>query len=182
MTPRKPIFLDRDGVLNVDVSPYVSRVEDLELFPWTVEALVALDRAGFDMFVISNQQGVALGITPAVALDDIDAKIQSALQPHGFGIKRFYYCTSLDSVGDPCRKPAPGMILQARDEFSLDLGGAFFVGDKDTDIECAARAGCRGLLVLSGVTQPDEWKSWRHQPEGVFRTLREAVAYVVQGG
>ena len=66
---RKPLFLDRDGVLNRDITPYVSKVEEFDVFPWTVEALTMLDRAGFDLYVISNQQGVALGITPPEELE-----------------------------------------------------------------------------------------------------------------
>src|SRR5512142_1644981 len=124
MRSRKPLFLDRDGVINVDRTPYVSSPDELEFFPWTVDALAMLDRAGLDLYVISNQQGVALGVTPPEALDAIDAQIQEALAPHGFGIRKFYYCTSHASAGDPCRKPAPGMILKARDEFGLDLAGA----------------------------------------------------------
>lgn len=182
MIARKPIFLDRDGVLNVDLTPYVSSAEDLEILPGTVEALARLDEAGFDAYVISNQQGVSLGITPPAALEAIDAKIQSALRPRGVQIERFYYCTSLDSAGDPCRKPSPGMILKARDEFDLKVEGAFFVGDKATDVECAIRAGCRPLLVLTGVTRSNEWETWPHRPERVFRNLLEATDYIVAEG
>jgi len=179
MNARKPIFLDRDGVLNVDLTPYVSSAEDLELLPGTVEAIRRLDAAGFDAYVISNQQGVSLGLTPPEALDAIDEKIQSALQPYGVRIRRFYYCTSLDSACDPCRKPAPGMIYRARDEFGLDVDGAFLVGDKGTDVECARRAGCRPLLVLTGVARDREWEAWAHKPEKVFPDLLAAVEYVI---
>jgi D-glycero-D-manno-heptose 1,7-bisphosphate phosphatase len=182
MNSRKPIFLDRDGVLNVDLSPYVSSADDLQLLPGTVDALRRLDEAGFDAYVISNQQGVSLGITPPEALPAIDAKIQRALEPYGVRIKRFYYCTSLDSVGDPCRKPSPGMIFKARDEFGLDLDGAFVVGDKGTDVECAIRAGCRPLLVLTGVTREGEWEDWDYKPEKVFPNLLAAVDYIVATG
>jgi len=87
---RKPLFLDRDGVLNRDITPYVSKVEEFDVFPWTVEALKMLDRAGFDLYVISNQQGVALGITPAEELEKMNARMQSLLAPNGFQIKKFY--------------------------------------------------------------------------------------------
>ena len=179
MTSRKPIFLDRDGVLNVDLTPYVNSADDLELLPGTAEALTRLDRAGFDAFVVSNQQGVSLGITPPEALAAIDAKIQRALLTHGVQIGKFYYCTALDEAGDPCRKPSPGMIFKARDEFDLDIEGAFFVGDKQTDMECALRAGCRPLLVLTGVAKPGESETWIHKPEKVFENLLAAVDYVL---
>lgn len=178
---RKPIFLDRDGVINVDITPYVSHLHKLQIFPWAAEAMRRLDEAGYDIYVISNQQGVALGITPIEELAKIDAAIQEALAPHGFGVRKFFYCLSHDQQNDPCRKPAPGMLFQARDEFDLDLEGAFFIGDKDTDMECARAGGCRPLLVLSGVTSTEEAALLAPQPEATFENLLEAVEYVVSG-
>ncbi len=179
MGNRKPIFIDRDGVLNADVSPYTARVEQLTLFPWTVDALAKLHEHGFEIFVISNQQGVARGITSLEELEKITEAIQKPLRERGFSIRKFYHCTALDSENHPWRKPSPGMLLAARDEFGLDLEGAFFIGDKWSDIEAGARAGCRTILVLSGVTAPGTWGDWTHQPEQVFRSLKEAVDWVV---
>lgn len=178
---RKPIFLDRDGVINVDVSPYVCSLDQLELFPWTVEALTMLDRAGYDIFVISNQQGVALGLTPPHELEKITSAIQDAVLPKGFAIKKFFYCTAHDGEKHPWRKPSPGMILSARDEFGLELEGAFMIGDKDTDMECGARAGCRPLLVMTGVTFPGDERHFAYPPERVFANLHDAVTWVTSG-
>jgi len=177
---RKPLFLDRDGVLNRDITPYVSHLDKFEVFPYTVDALIRLDRAGFDFYVVSNQQGVALGITPEAELMKMEAHLQGLLQPHGFQIKKFYYCKALKNEDHTWRKPAPGMVFAARDEFGLDLEGAFLIGDKDTDIECGQRAGLRPLLVLSGVTAPGEEKGWTCPPEAVFPTLSEAADYVLR--
>lgn len=175
---RRPIFLDRDGVINVDVSPYVCDIADFRLFDWTVEALTLLDRGGYDIYVVSNQQGVALGMTPPRVLDQVDRAVQGAIAPHGFQIKRFYYCTAHDGEQHPWRKPAPGMILAARDEFGLEIGGAFMIGDKDTDMECGARAGCRPLLVYSGVTPVGGERWFAHPPERAFANLLEAARWV----
>jgi D-glycero-D-manno-heptose 1,7-bisphosphate phosphatase len=180
LVPRKPLFLDRDGVLNRDVAPYVARLEEFEVFPYTVEALCALDAAGFEFYVVSNQQGVALGITPEAEIEKMEVHLQSLLRPHGFQIRRFYYCKALRGEDDELRKPAPGMVFAARDEFRLDLSGAFLIGDKDTDIECAHRAGLRPLLVMSGVTSPGEPESWSFAPERTFPTLLEAAEFLVQ--
>jgi D-glycero-D-manno-heptose 1,7-bisphosphate phosphatase len=177
---RRPIFLDRDGVINVDISPYVSKVEDLKLFPWTVDAMRRLNEAGFDIYVISNQQGVAKGITKPEDLELITEAIQDALRPHGFEVRKFYYCTWHKSDNHSWRKPRPGMILAAIEEYSLDVGGAFMIGDKWSDVEAGARAGCRPLLVLSGVTAKDEWQSWAVKPEAAFENLSDAVDYVLE--
>ncbi|HMS54861.1 MAG TPA: HAD family hydrolase [Fimbriimonadaceae bacterium] len=179
---RKPLFLDRDGVLNVDVTPYVSRIEQLEIFPYTAEALRLLNQAGFDLFVVSNQQGVSKGITPPEELSKMTEALQDVCREQGFEIRKFYYCTALKGEDHSWRKPAPGMIMAARDEFNLDLNGAFLIGDKWSDIEAGARAGLRTLLVYSGVTAPGEETNWKHQPESAFPTVLEAAQWIVGEG
>lgn len=177
---RKPIFLDRDGVLNEDVAPYLSHLEYLRIFPWTEEALRLLWDAEFDIFVVSNQQGVALGITPVEELDKITEAIESCAKRAGARIRKFYHATQRDEDNHPWRKPSPGMILAARDEFGVDVEGAYLIGDKWSDIEAAARAGCRPLLVLSGVTPKEEDpNTWKYPPERVFPNLLEAVKAII---
>jgi len=176
---KNPLFLDRDGVLNVDITPYVSRVELLEIFPWTVPALKLLANE-YDFYVVSNQQGVSLGITPQAELDKITAAIQEACRKEGFEIRKFYHCTAKDSEKHPWRKPSPGMILSAAEEFGFDPAGAFLIGDKWSDIEAGTRAGCRPLLVMSGVTTDNAYETWSHKPERVFPTLLEAAEWIKQ--
>jgi len=173
---RRPIFLDRDGVLNVDVAPYVRSVEELRLFPWTADCLRRL-HATHDLYIISNQQGVALGLTPSSELAAINQKISEAIAPAR--IEQFYYDTLLSSDPASKRKPSPQMVFDARDEYGLDLDGAFFVGDKDTDMECAVAAGLRPLLVFSGVTPRGAERHFRCPPEASFEDLRGATDYVL---
>lgn len=175
----KPLFLDRDGVLNRDVAPYLSSLEQLEVFPWTAPALALLAGAGYDFYVVSNQQGVALGITSAEELERITDGIQDALRPVGVEIRKFYYCTAHDRENHPWRKPSPGMILAAGEEFGFDPAGAFMIGDKWSDIEAGARAGCRPLLVRSGVTPEGDGTDWPYPPERAFPTLAEAAEWIV---
>ena len=177
----KPIFLDRDGVLNVDVTPYVPALDWLEIFPWTLDSLVKLNEAGFDIYVVSNQQGVALGVTPQEELDKMTEALQSLVRPHGFEIKKFYYCTAHNSENHPWRKPKSGMLLAAAEEFGFDPTGAFMIGDKESDLIAGVGADCRPLLVLTGVTPDDgRWEEWGTKPEAVFPTLLEATDYVLQ--
>lgn len=178
----KPLFLDRDGVLNEDISPYVARLDQLRIFPWTAEALELLNRAGYDLYVVSNQQGVALGITPPEELERITEAIQNALRPRGFAIAKFYYCTAHDRENHPWRKPRCGMIEAAAEEFGFDPRGAFLIGDKWSDIEAAAVAGCRPILVYSGVTTPGAEDRWPYRPERSFPTLLEAARWIVSDG
>lgn len=177
---RRPLFLDRDGVLNADVAPYVTRLEQLKIFSWTAPTLRRLYEAGFDLYVISNQQGVALGITSPEVLEHVTEAIQATVRPHGFEIKKFFYCTAHDGEDHPWRKPNPGMILSAAEEFGFDPRGAFMIGDWWKDMAAAKAAGCRPLLVLSGVCKSNEYKAWDVQPEAVFPTLVEAADYVLK--
>jgi len=176
---RRPLFLDRDGVLNRDLKPYITTAEQLELFPWTLDALHLLDQAGYDFYVISNQQGVGKGLISPLELERQTEKIEAKLAAKGLLIRRFYYCMSLAEDGNPWRKPEPGMIEAAKEEFGVDPVGAFLIGDRWSDIEAGARAGCRPLLLLSGGTDEGEWLEWTHQPEQVFPTLLEAAQWIV---
>lgn len=178
-TKRKPIFLDRDGVLNRDVSPYVCSLDQLHVFPWTGPSLLRLHEAGFEIYVVSNQQGVALGLTPPEVLEGVTETIQSHVRPLGFEIVKFFYCTAHDGQDHPWRKPLPGMIYAAAEEFGISLEGAFLVGDWWKDIAAARAAGLRPVLVSSGVSKAEEWIGWETQPEVVVPSLVEAVDYVL---
>jgi len=102
------------------------------------------------------------------------------VRPYGFEIKKFYYCTAHDGQQHPWRKPNPGMILAAAEEFDFDPAGCFLIGDWWKDMSAARGAGCRPLLVMSGVCKGEEYKSWPDQPEAVFPSLIEAAEYAIQ--
>lgn len=176
---RRPLFLDRDGVINRDLTPYVTTAAELEIFPWTVDALEILHQAGYQFFIVSNQQGVAKGFIQESELQKQTEKISAALAERSLKIEKFYYCRSLATANDPSRKPGCGMIESARDEFGVDPKGAFIIGDRWSDIEAGARAGCRPLLVLSGGTKSG-WEEWQYQPEAVFENLLEAAKWILE--
>lgn len=176
---RRPLFLDRDGVINRDLTPYVTTADELEIFPWTVDALEMLYNAGYQFFIVSNQQGVAKGFIQESELGKQTEKIVSALAEKGLRIEKFYYCRSLATANDPCRKPGCGMIDCARDEFGVEPRGAFLIGDRWSDMEAGARAGCRPLLVLSGGTK-EGWETWEYKPEAVFQNLLEAAKWLLE--
>jgi D-glycero-D-manno-heptose 1,7-bisphosphate phosphatase len=176
---KRPLFLDRDGVLNRDLKPYIATAEELEVFPWTLQALQILRDAGFEFYIVSNQQGVGKGVISPLELEKQTEKIESHLAAGGVRITRFYYCTALAAENHPWRKPGCGMIEAAKEEFGVDPKGAFLIGDRWSDIEAGARAGCRPLLVLSGGTDEGEWAEWTHQPEQVFPSLLEAAQWIV---
>jgi D-glycero-D-manno-heptose 1,7-bisphosphate phosphatase len=141
-----------------------------------------LHRHGFDTYIISNQQGLGLGLIEPGTLDKINDYLQSECGKRGFSIAGIYYCTALKGANDPWRKPSPGMIFSARDDHDLSLSGSTMVGDKWSDIECGYRAGLKTILVHSGVTAPGEAEHWNIRPDHECANLWEAVDLIVAQG
>ena len=143
-------FLDRDGVINVD-SGYVGQWEDFEYLPDAVEGLKQLQNAGFKLFVVTNQSGIARGYYTE---DDFLAltKVMTAdLSAKGVTLAAVYYCPYLEDadlepyrVASYLRKPEPGMLLKAAQDHDIDVSRSIMVGDKVSDMVAAKRAGVPG--------------------------------------
>jgi len=146
-TKKQPaVFLDRDGTLIEEVN-YLSRVEDLRLFPFTANAVRLLKENGFLVIVVTNQSGIGRGIFDEASMHAIHEKIQSEVS--GL-IDAFYFCPHLPCDGCNCRKPNTGMIESAMADFDIDLGNSWMVGDKGADVGTGRLAGVRTALVLTG--------------------------------
>ncbi len=156
-TLRPAAFLDRDGVINVE-RDYVYRIEDFELLPGVVDALVLLQRAGHALVVITNQGGIGLGLYTEADMQRLHTHLRGLLAEAGVQLDGIYHCPHHPRSPDPamrgpcaCRKPAPGMLLQAARELQLDLPRSFLVGDKAGDVAAGRAAGVgRSFLVRSG--------------------------------
>lgn len=147
--PRPAVFLDRDGTLNERPADhdYVRSSDAFAWLPGAIEGIVALAGAGFALFVVSNQRGVARGLIGPGVLDAIERRVQSALAPHGVAIEAFRYCVHELDAGCDCRKPAPGMLLDLSAEHVLDRARSWMVGDSASDMEAGRAAGCRCALI-----------------------------------
>jgi D,D-heptose 1,7-bisphosphate phosphatase len=187
-TPQRAVFLDRDGTLVPD-KDCLRRAEDLELLPGTAEALHQLNLAGWRAVLITNQPVIAKGWCTEAELQRIHNKLETLLgREHAF-LDRIYFCPHHPDKGFPgerpelkihcaCRKPAPGMILQAARELNLDLRQSWMIGDSTTDLQAAANAGVRSILVRTGCAGQDG--KYPAKTDLVFDTLAEAVNFVVQ--
>lgn len=182
---RPAVFLDRDGVLNRYLpGDYVKTPEELELLPGAGTAVARLNAFGYSVYVISNQQGVAKGLMTSSDLDLVDAKLHAGVTECGGTIERSYYCTEHKDSKSTYRKPEPGMILQAAQEYDLDLSRSVFVGDTETDAQAARAAGVGAfVLVLSGkfAGRPEvvhDGKRFPTPPDAVCADLPEAVAWI----
>lgn len=155
--PRPALFLDRDGVLNEDPG-YVYRWEDFRWIPGAREAVAAFNRAGWWVFVVTNQSGVGRGYYAEADVVALHAKMSEDLGDLGARIDAYYYCPQHPEAAveayrhpdPPDRKPNPGMLLRALAEWPVDLSRSVMVGDKAADMEAARRAGVRGRRFEGG--------------------------------
>jgi D-glycero-D-manno-heptose 1,7-bisphosphate phosphatase len=189
---QRAVFLDRDGVLNqLAMNPATGEYEsphangEVEMLPGAVAAAKRLQDAGFSLFVVSNQPSAAKGKLPLADLKAVIAYIESKLTEGGVRILRGYYCHHhpdgiVEGLSGPCgcRKPAPGSLLAARDEFGVDLVRSWMIGDQESDVQCGLNAGCRTVLVanpLSSPRRPGKVSPTLHArdlPDGVELLLR----------
>ena len=152
----KAVFLDRDGTINVDVS-YLYKIEDLRWIEGAKEAIAYLNAAGYKVFVITNQSGIARGYYTVEQMDALHKHMAAEVAFCGGKIEKFYYCPHYKEgkVAEyakdcDCRKPKPGLLLQAFAENNIDKAASFMVGDSTRDVEAAERAGIRGYLYTEG--------------------------------
>jgi D-glycero-D-manno-heptose 1,7-bisphosphate phosphatase len=147
MSGRRAVFLDRDGTLMQEVH-YCSDPALVRALPGVSASLRKLKDAGFITVVITNQSGIGRGLMTEPQYQAVQAEF---LRQIGVGlIDATYFCPDAPGNDSRCRKPEPGMVLQAAADFQIDLAGSFFVGDKAADIECGRRAGTKTILVLTG--------------------------------
>lgn len=146
MTKRPAIFVDRDGTLIEEVN-FLSRVEDLRLFPFTAEAVNLLRDNGFLIIVVTNQSGIGREIYTEAAMHKIHDQIQVELEG---AIDAFYFCPHLPCDGCNCRKPSLGMIEDACANFEIDMKNSWMIGDKKIDVETGRNSRMATAFVLTG--------------------------------
>ena len=189
---RLAVFLDRDGVLVEEVHLLVNPSQ-VRLFECVPAAIQSLKRSGFKVIVVSNQTVVARGLAAVKDIDRIHDTIQQLLgEANGSHIDAFYFCphhpnaTLLEyRIDCDCRKPRPGMLIQAAHENDIDLQGSYMVGDRITDIIAGVRAGCKTILVQTGahLQKPIETSDpidVSTQPDFICEDLGQAAEYILE--
>lgn len=174
------VFVDRDGVLNEQRDDYVKDTTELRVLPSVPEAVARLCAAGCRIVVVSNQQGVAKGLMTEASLREMESSISADLACAGGSIRAYYYCTHLAGSGCHCRKPSPGMLLQAARDLDLDLSTCVLIGDSDSDITAGRAVGCTTVLVCSGIRSEDYYRSASRLADYTARDLGEAADMVIQ--
>jgi D-glycero-D-manno-heptose 1,7-bisphosphate phosphatase len=145
------IFLDRDGTINVERN-YLHRIEDWEWIPGAKEAIRKFKRSGYRVVIVSNQSGIARGMYAPSDVEHLHTFVQQELVSLETVIDAFYYCPHHpDFSGNcSCRKPAPGMLVQASLDLNLDLAQSWMIGDKLIDVQAGSAAGVPSMMVRTG--------------------------------
>lgn len=146
----KAAFLDRDGVINAKApeGEYITRWEKVKFLPGVPEAIAQLKQAGWRVIVISNQRCVAKGLLSRAELESLHERMSRWLSERGAVIDAIYYCPH-EKTNPPCecRKPAPGMLIQAARDHQIELAESWMIGDSESDMEAGRRAGCKTLRI-----------------------------------
>jgi len=184
---RAAVFLDRDGTM-IHESGHLSRLDDLRWFPWSIDAIRLLNRAGFLVIVLTNQGGVGLGLYDEAFVRSVHEVMTNRIESGGGRVDGWFYCPhhplatvpSLRGACD-CRKPHPGMVHQAQQKFAIDLSRSFVVGDKATDLGLAESVGARGVLVRTGYGESELMQSGAALASAavVAANLMDATAWIL---
>lgn len=186
------VFLDRDGTINEEVG-YLDCLDKLKIIPAAYEAIKLINESGMKAVAISNQSGVARGFFTEEFVIALNKTIQLALNERSAHIDGFYYCPHHPTDGNGiyrqkcnCRKPAPGMLMQAAEELDIDLAHSYFVGDRFIDMETAKKVGAKGVLVMTGYGEdllqnggPDR-ATPENKPDFIAADILEAVQWILQ--
>jgi histidinol-phosphate phosphatase family protein len=183
---QRAIFLDRDGVL-VEDEEYISTPDELIPYPFASSAIKKINQSNFLAIVITNQPVVARNLCTEQELRIIHNKLDTVLgKDHAF-LDALYYCphhphrgypdeNPVYKIDCPCRKPKPGMLLDAARDFNIDLTSSYFIGDHERDLEAGKRAGVSTIGVRTG----QALNGSKLQPDFLFENIEQAVDFIIQ--
>jgi len=146
--PKKALFLDRDGVINVDHG-YVSKIEAFEFIEGIFDLIKLFSDTGYLIFIVTNQSGIGRGYYKEEDFAKLTKWMLIKFHEHGITIEKVFYCPHMPEAACSCRKPATGMIKKALKDYPLDLSHSWLIGDKQSDIDLASNAGI-GTSVAIG--------------------------------
>jgi D-glycero-D-manno-heptose 1,7-bisphosphate phosphatase len=180
----RAVFLDRDGVINrkAPEGRYVTRWEDFQVLPGVVEGITLLNQAGFCVIVVTNQRCIAKGLMTVADLEKMHQRMSDFLARAGATIDAIHYCPHEVEQSCNCRKPAPGMLLDAASSRGIELPASWVIGDSDTDVEAGKNAGCKTARLLATketVDEPGRRGTTRNYADIVAPSLLDAIRQIL---
>ncbi|HID62631.1 MAG TPA: D-glycero-beta-D-manno-heptose 1,7-bisphosphate 7-phosphatase [Anaerolineae bacterium] len=178
---RAAVFLDRDGVINENRLDYVKSWAEFTFLPGVFEALRHLAQTDLAVVVITNQSAINRGLVSRATVEEIHARMVAEIARQGGRVDAVFCCPHRPDEDCPCRKPRPGLLLQAAAELGLNLARSYLVGDALSDVEVALALGCTPFLVLTGRGRAQLCRPQARQLESfyVVADLAEAVERII---
>jgi len=178
---RKVVFIDRDGVINVDLWKYVENWKEFKFEKGALDALKSLTDKGFDIFIISNQAGVGDGIFSEAAMWHVHEKMVSVMAKREIKIRGARYCHHAKKANCDCRKPKTQLLEKAVTNLIFDKNKTYFVGDKLSDLEAGRNFGVKTILVRTGYgTKTEKKLTDALRPDHIVNNLKDAVPFILK--
>lgn len=186
---RPAIFLDRDGTVTDEVG-YINHISRAKIYPYAPEAVRMLKSTGLPVIIVTNQSGVGRGYFTEEIVDQVHRMVQDALEAAGTSVDAFYFCphhpsAAIDSYRQECscRKPGTRMPEQAAEQFGIDLGSSYMVGDTYRDMQMGFNIGARTILLMTGYGRGEyEYRrhNWPRMPDLIAQDLLDAARLVLK--
>jgi D-glycero-D-manno-heptose 1,7-bisphosphate phosphatase len=167
---KKAIFLDRDGVINVDTG-YVYKIDDFKFFPDVMSTLKYFQKQNYMLFIVTNQSGIARGYFTLEDIEILNEYILNEFKKENITISKIYFCPHLPEDNCACRKPNPKMLLDAQKEFNIDMKNSWMIGDKESDMKAGYNAEIENL-VLVGKQHPKSLAKYN------VKTLSDTIKFI----
>ena len=148
----KAVFLDRDGVINEKRDDHVKNISEFKIFSGVGDAIKLLRDKGYLVIIITNQSAIGRKIISEKKLDEIHTELKTYLNQHDTYVDSIYYCPHTPEENCSCRKPKPGLLIKATNDFGINLEESYFIGDSESDLNAAKEARCKGLLLENDQT------------------------------
>jgi D-glycero-D-manno-heptose 1,7-bisphosphate phosphatase len=174
----KLVILDRDGTINHDSDHYIKSLDEWRPIKGSLEAIARLTQAGYRIVVATNQSGISRGLFSTRTLFEIHDALQRAAAQAGGRVDAFFFCPHAADAACQCRKPQPGMLLEVARRFNIALKDTYMVGDALRDVQAAAAAGARPVLVLTGKGQKTQAEGKLPPGTQVFQDLAAFAEYL----
>jgi len=175
----KLVILDRDGVINFDSDVYIKTPDEWKAIPGSTEAIARLSEAGYTVCIATNQAALERGLFNVDTLEAIHDKMRRSVESLGGRISGIFYCPHAPETNCDCRKPRPGLLLRISREFGVPLNDVPFIGDSQKDLDAAASAGARPMLVRTGHGRETEQMNNLPAGTAVFDDLASAAEALI---